>query len=46
MTGRPIATIALEGDDTVQLASQDEYTLKAVIEILGQKSLAGKMKGI
>ncbi|MGA8938199.1 MAG: YajQ family cyclic di-GMP-binding protein [Acidobacteriaceae bacterium] len=31
------STIALEGLDTVQLASQDEYTLKAVIEILGQK---------
>jgi uncharacterized protein YajQ (UPF0234 family) len=31
------STIALEGDETVQLASQDEYTLKAVIEILGQK---------
>ena len=31
------STIALEGTDTIQLASQDEYTLKAVIEILGQK---------
>jgi uncharacterized protein YajQ (UPF0234 family) len=31
------STIALEGDETVQLASQDEYTLKAVTEILGQK---------
>jgi len=31
------STIALEGTETVQLASQDEYTLKAVIEILGQK---------
>ena len=31
------STIALEGDDVVQLASQDEYTLKAVIEILAQK---------
>jgi uncharacterized protein YajQ (UPF0234 family) len=31
------STIVLEGEDTVQLASQDEYTLKAVIEILGQK---------
>jgi len=31
------STIALEGDDTVQLASQDEYTLKAVIDILQQK---------
>ena len=31
------STIKLEGEDTVQLASQDEYTLKAVIEILGQK---------
>ena len=31
------STIALEGDETVQLASQDEYTLKAVIEILSQK---------
>ncbi len=31
------STIALEGDESVQLASQDEYTLKAVIEILSQK---------
>ena len=31
------STIALEGQDTIQLASQDEYTLKAVIEILSQK---------
>lgn len=31
------STIALEGDETIQLASQDEYTLKAVIEILQQK---------
>ena len=31
------SSIALEGDDVVQLASQDEYTLKAVIEILAQK---------
>lgn len=31
------STMALEGQDTVQLASQDEYTLKAVIEILQQK---------
>jgi uncharacterized protein YajQ (UPF0234 family) len=31
------STIVLEGEDTVQLASQDEYTLKAVVEILGQK---------
>ncbi len=31
------STIALEGDETLQLASQDEYTLKAVIEILSQK---------
>ena len=31
------STIALEGTDTIQLASQDEYTLKAVIEILSQK---------
>ncbi len=29
--------IDLEGEDTIQLASQDEYTLKAVTEILGQK---------
>lgn len=29
--------IDLEGTDTIQLASQDEYTLKAVTEILGQK---------
>lgn len=31
------STITLEGQDIVQLASQDEYTLKAVIEILSQK---------
>jgi uncharacterized protein YajQ (UPF0234 family) len=31
------STIALEGDDTIQLASQDEYTIKAVTEILQQK---------
>ena len=31
------STIALEGTDTIQLASQDEYTLKAIIEILSQK---------
>jgi uncharacterized protein YajQ (UPF0234 family) len=31
------STITLEGQDTIQLASQDEYTLKAVTEILGQK---------
>lgn len=31
------STMVLEGQDTVQLASQDEYTLKAVIEILQQK---------
>jgi uncharacterized protein YajQ (UPF0234 family) len=31
------STINLEGTDTIQLASQDEYTLKAVNEILGQK---------
>ena len=31
------STIALEGTEVIQLASQDEYTLKAVIEILGQK---------
>ena len=29
--------IDVEGTDAIQLASQDEYTLKAVIEILGQK---------
>ena len=29
--------IELEGEDTIQLASQDDYTLKAVIEILSQK---------
>jgi uncharacterized protein YajQ (UPF0234 family) len=29
--------IELEGTETIQLASQDEYTLKAVIEILSQK---------
>ena len=31
------STIALEGDETIQLASQDEYTIKAVTEILQQK---------
>ncbi len=31
------STITVEGSDAIQLASQDEYTLKAVIEILGQK---------
>jgi cyclic-di-GMP-binding protein len=31
------STINLEGEDAIQLASQDEYTLKAVIEILQQK---------
>ncbi len=31
------STIALEGDETIQLASQDDYTLKSVIEILSQK---------
>lgn len=31
------SSIALEGDETIQLASQDEYTLKAVIDILAQK---------
>ncbi len=31
------STIVVEGTDAIQLASQDEYTLKAVIEILGQK---------
>ncbi len=29
--------IELEGDEEIQLASQDDYTLKAVIEILSQK---------
>src|SRR5271156_5532498 len=29
--------IELEGNDTIQLASQDDYKLKAVIEILSQK---------
>jgi len=29
--------IKLEGEDTIQLASSDEYKLKAVIEILQQK---------
>jgi uncharacterized protein YajQ (UPF0234 family) len=29
--------IDLEGEETIQLASQDDYTLKAVIEILSQK---------
>ncbi len=31
------STIELEGSDAIQLASQDEYTLKAVTEILQQK---------
>src|SRR6202021_2950240 len=31
------STIKLEGEETIQLASQDEYTLKAVIEILSQR---------
>ena len=31
------STIALEGDEEIGLASQDEYTIKAVIEILQQK---------
>ena len=29
--------IELEGEETIQLSSQDEYTLKAVIEILSQR---------
>jgi uncharacterized protein YajQ (UPF0234 family) len=31
------STIKLEGEETIQLASQDDYTLKAVIEILSQR---------
>jgi uncharacterized protein YajQ (UPF0234 family) len=31
------STIVLEKEEHIQLASQDEYTLKAVIEILAQK---------
>ncbi len=31
------STMALEGSDVIQLASQDEYTLKAITEILQQK---------
>ena len=31
------STIAVEGTDTLQLASEDEYTLKAITEILSQK---------
>jgi uncharacterized protein YajQ (UPF0234 family) len=31
------SSIALEGADTIQLASQDEYSLKAVVEILSQR---------
>jgi uncharacterized protein YajQ (UPF0234 family) len=31
------STIKLEGEDTIQLASQNDYTLKAVIEILSQR---------
>ena len=33
------SSIKLEGEDTIQLASADEYKLKAVIEILQQKVL-------
>jgi uncharacterized protein YajQ (UPF0234 family) len=31
------STITLEKEEAIQLASQDDYTLKAVTEILGQK---------
>lgn len=31
------SSIELQGQDTIQLSSQDEYKLKAVIEILSQK---------
>jgi len=31
------SSIELQGQDTIQLASQDEYKLKSVIEILSQK---------
>jgi cyclic-di-GMP-binding protein len=31
------SSIELQGTDTIQLASQDEYTLKSAIEILSQK---------
>ena len=31
------SSIELQGQDTIQLASQDDYKLKAVIEILSQK---------
>jgi len=31
------STIALEKEEAIQLASQDEYTIKAVIDILAQK---------
>ncbi|MBS1816196.1 MAG: YajQ family cyclic di-GMP-binding protein [Acidobacteria bacterium] len=31
------STIALEGEDTIALASQDEYTIKAITDILNQK---------
>ena len=31
------STIELEGNEAIQLASQSEYTLKSVIEILSQK---------
>ena len=31
------STMALEGQDAIQLASQDEYTLKAITDILQQK---------
>ena len=31
------STIALEGEETIQLASASEYTLKAVTEILSQR---------
>src|ERR1700753_3142565 len=33
------SSITLEGNETIQLASQDEYTLKAVIDILAQKQV-------
>jgi uncharacterized protein YajQ (UPF0234 family) len=31
------SSIELQGTDTIQLASQDDYKLKAVVEILSQK---------
>jgi cyclic-di-GMP-binding protein len=37
------SSIELEKDEAIQLASQDEYSLKAVIEILSQKLIKRKI---